>query len=40
VVVDKSGKLWLRELNTNPDFGYFLTDNEPEILEEMYGGFE
>lgn len=36
IAEDKSGKLWLIEVNSKPQFSIFLSDNSPETMIEMY----
>jgi glutathione synthase/RimK-type ligase-like ATP-grasp enzyme len=36
VALDTNGDLWLIEINTKPGFGYFIRDNGPELIIELY----
>jgi glutathione synthase/RimK-type ligase-like ATP-grasp enzyme len=36
IAVDKSGKLWLIEINSNPNYGIFIRDNSEHLVVEVF----
>lgn len=36
IAVDKSGKLWLIEINSNPNYGIFIRDNSEQLVVEVF----